>query len=277
MELALVFDIDGTLTTPRQRIRRSMVDALRNLKVPFHVAAGSDLRLVSPQLLEPLWELGYRGDFDAFLNNGAAHYRCRYRDEWEVTKLDELDFQHHFGEEGYAHLLKTVEEVLDEDQFRLPPPVRVIGDRLVDRSSMLNVAPAGRPRSKLGEEAQKNRELFVRFDEETGYRRRMMEALHARLADLQAEKGLLIMLGGETSFDFVVAGMDKTHAVRTLLKDGYERLVFLGDALFEGGNDSVIIGFIESWEEERECPLEAIPVDGFEETIRVLERRGWLP
>ena len=246
------------------------------MKVPFHVAAGSDLRLVSPQFLEPLWELGFRGDFEAFLNNGAAHYRCRYRDEREVDLQDELDFQHHFGEEGFARLLATVEEVLDSEEFRMPPPVRVIGERLVDRKSMLNVAPAGRPHSKLSDEAQENREHFVRFDEETGYRRRMKEVFHDRLADLEAEKGLLIMLGGETSFDFVVAGMDKTNAIRSLFVDGYERLVFLGDALFEGGNDSVISDYIAAWDEERECPLEAIQVNGWEETVSVLKRRGWL-
>ncbi len=276
MELALVFDIDGTLTPPRKRLLPEMATALSRLTVPFHVAAGSDLPLVSPQFLEPLWELGFRGDFEAFLNNGAAHFRCRYRAEPSVEKLDELDFQHHFGAAAYARLLTTVEEVLDDDAFRLEAPLRVIGERLVDRSSMLNVVPIGRPRGDLSGEALKNRELFARFDGETGYRRRMFEVLQTRLAGFLAEKGLLIMLGGETSFDFVVAGMDKTNAVRTLLASGIERLVFLGDALFEGGNDSVISDYVADWQEDRACPVEAIPVDGWEDTISVLKRRGWL-
>ncbi len=276
MALALVFDIDGTLTPPRERLLPEMVAALRSLTVPFHVAAGSDLRLVQPQFLDPLWELGYRGDFEAFLNNGSAHFRCRYSDEPLVDKLDEFNFANHFGEADHAYLLKTVEQVLDDDAFRLEAPLRVIGERLVDRGSMLNVTPIGRPRSSLNEDAMKNRKLFAPFDGETGYRRRMFKVFQARLARLQAENGLLIMLGGETSFDFVVAGMDKTHAIRTLLASGIERLVFLGDALFEGGNDSVISDFVANWREDRECPVEAIQVDGWEDTIRILTQRGWL-
>ncbi len=277
LDLALVFDIDGTLTPPRKQLRREMAQALEQLTVPFHVAAGSDMPLVQPQFLDPLWEFGFRGDFDAFLSNGAAHYRCRYSHEPSIGKLEEFNYRQHFGEEGYAHLLHTVEEVLDDDAFRLPAPIRVIGERLIDRSSMLNVSPIGRPRGKLSEEAQVNRDAFHLFDRETGYRLRMLETFRERFSRLQTEERLLILLGGETSFDFVISGMDKTNAVRTLLANGFKRLVFLGDALFEGGNDSVISEFIANWEEDRDCPLEAIPVQGWKDTISVLRRRNWLP
>ncbi len=276
MELALVFDIDGTLTPPRKRLRPEMAAALKGLKVPFHVAAGSDLPLVDPQFLEPLWELGYRGDFDAFLSNGAAHYRCRYGRERSIDKVEEFHFQGHFGDQDYTHLLSTVEEILDDDEFRLEPPLAVIGERLVDRSSMLNVTPIGRPRGEISPAARRNRELFARFDQDTGYRRRMRQVFHRRLARLLADKGLLIMIGGETSFDFVVEGMDKTNALRTLLAGGIERLVFLGDALFDGGNDSVVSGYVADWRGDGECPVEAIQVQGPEDTLRVFERRGWL-
>ncbi len=275
MGLALVFDIDGTLTPPRQRLRPEMATALKGLKVPFHVAAGSDLPLVGPQFLEPLWELGFRGDFDAFLSNGAAHFRCRYGRELSIDRVEEFHFRGHFGDRDYAHLLATVEEVLDDEAFRLDPPLSVIGERLVDRSSMLNVTPIGRPRGELSPEARRNRELFARFDQETGYRRRMREVFHQRLPRLLS-KGLLIMIGGETSFDFMVEGMDKTNALRTLLANGIERLVFLGDALFEGGNDSVVSDFIADWQGDGECPVEAIEVRGPEDALRVFERRDWL-
>lgn len=277
MELALLFDIDGTLTPPRRRLLPEMAAALGRLTVPFHVAAGSDLPLVQPQFLEPLWEYGFRGDFEAFLSNGSAHYRCEYRREPSLVKIEEFNFRRHFGDEDYAELLETTEAILDDAAFRLPPPLRVLGERLVDRSSMLNVTPIGRPRGELDGAAIENRERFAEFDRETGYRRKMLEVFEARLGQLQAEHELLIMLGGETSFDFVVAGMDKTNAVRGLFAEGYERLVFVGDALFEGGNDSVISDYIAAWDGRGECPLEAIQVDGWEDTLRALEARGWLP
>ncbi len=276
MDRVLLFDIDGTLTPPRKRLQPEMAEALQRLTVPFHVAAGSDLPLVHPQFLEPLWELGFRGTFDAFLSNGSAHYRCRYEDAPSIVKLDEFNFRQHFGDEDYARCLRVVRNVLEDHAFRLPEPLRVIGERLIDRGSMLNVAPIGRPRGDLSDEARRNREAFARFDRETGYRRRMLGIFRELLSEIRREKRLLIMLGGETSFDFVIDGMDKTNAVRTLMGYGIEKITFVGDALFEGGNDSVISDFIASWNGDRDCPLEAIQVQGWEETIRVFHQRNWI-
>ncbi len=274
--LAVLLDIDGTLTPPRQRLLPPMAAALRGLRVPFHVAAGSDLALVRPQFLDPLWEAGYRGGFEAFVSNGAAHYRCDYGPTLAIAKRSEFDLRRHFGDEAFARLLAAVEEVLDSADFALAPPIEVIGERLVNRGGMLNVTPIGRPRGELSAAARRNREHFAGFDRDRRYRRRMLEVFQERLAWAVEEKALRMMLGGETSFDFVVDRMDKTNAVRSLLAMGIERVVFVGDALFEGGNDEVIAGYIAAWRGEGACPLEAVAVAGWEETIQVFRDRGWL-
>ncbi len=276
MSLALLLDIDGTLTPPRQNLRRAMAAALGRLTVPFHVAAGSDLALVEPQFLAPLWDFGFRGGFEAFVSNGAAHYRCDYGPALSIVKRSEFDLRRHLGEGDFGRLFATLDSILGREEHQLPAPLEVIGKRIVDRGGMVNVTPIGRPPGALGAAAQRNREAFAVFDRETGYRRRMLLSLRRELDWLCRDKGLQILLGGETSFDLVIEDMDKTNAVRGLLALGVEKVVFLGDALWEGGNDAVIGDLIARWQPVSSCPLEAIQVEGWEHTIEIFRARGWL-
>lgn len=273
---ALLFDIDGTLTPPRQDLRREMADALGRLNVAFHVAAGSDLPLVEPQFLRPLWELGFRGGFEAFVSNGAAHYRCDYGATLAIVQRSEFDLRRHLGDEDFTRLLAGIQRVLQSEDFALPPPLTVLGARIVDRRGMLNVTPIGRPPGALDAAARRNREAFALFDRETGYRRRMHLRLRQELGAIAGRHRLQILLGGETSFDLVIEDMDKTAAVRGVLALGHSPVFFLGDALWEGGNDAVVRDLETRWQREGACPLEAIQVDGWEHTIEVLRTRGWL-
>jgi phosphomannomutase len=275
MDTTLLFDIDGTLTPPRQPLRLEMADALKKLKVPFHVAAGSDLVLVEPQFLRPLWEFGLRRDFEAFVSNGATHLHCPFSQRFATEFVREFNFEKHLGRQNYSLLIDALQAVLESPEFQLPHSVKIIGDRITNRNSMLNFAPIGRPKGEVTPEGKANRESFVQFDRATKYRRRIREYLNKALSEIIREKQLRIMLGGETSFDIVIEGQDKTNAARTLLTRGYQRVIFFGDALFEGGNDSVITDCIKNWP-TGDCPLSAIPVNGWQDTIRILHERGWI-
>ena len=72
----IVFDIDNTLTPPRRPLEPEMADVLRALRVPFHLAAGSNLAMVEEQFLEPAYAYGIRRTLDAFVCNGSDRYRC---------------------------------------------------------------------------------------------------------------------------------------------------------------------------------------------------------
>lgn len=273
----LLFDIDGTLTPPRRGLPEAMAQALDQLNVPFHVAAGSDLALVEPQFLKPLWESGFRRDFEAFVNNGAAHYACNFSQGYSLDPVTSFDFKQHLGEEDFKLLLDEIQAVLKHPDYALDPPIDVIGRQLKDRGSMVNFTPIGRPDGHaLSDEAIANREAFVEFDRSTDFRRRVVDRLSSRLSRLIEEKNLRIMLGGETSFDIVIKGRDKTFPVRKLMERGCERIVFIGDALFPGGNDSVILDFIREWKDSTPCPLEAIRVGGWEETLKHFKDNGWI-
>lgn len=61
--------------------------------------------------------------------------------------------------------------------------------------------------------------------------------------------GLEVMPAGTTTLDFILQGKDKGHNVARLIADrGWNKAdcVYVGDALFPGGNDESVIGIIET-------------------------------
>jgi hydroxymethylpyrimidine pyrophosphatase-like HAD family hydrolase len=274
---ALVMDIDGTLTPPREEMKREMADALANLRVPFFVAAGSDLPLVKSQFFDPLKKFRFHGRIEAFLNNGAAQYRCDYSSGYSISMIKKFDIRKHLGNRHYADLVNVLKETLHKKEFKLPASVKVTGEQIIDRGSMVNFAPFGRPvRARLTAGDLANRKNFVAFDRARHYRALVMAFLQSELSGMIREKNLKIMYGGQTSFDIVIKGMDKTNPVRILLDRGYQRIVFIGDALLEGGNDSVIMDFIGQWRGVRPCPVVAIKVENWQNTIDQFRSNCWL-
>ena len=267
----LLFDVDSTLTPPRQPIRQEMVRVLGALACPFGVAAGSHMPLLRPQFFDPLFELGFRGRFDAFVSNGAIQYRADYSREPELNLVHQFDIREHLGEEGYAFLVRNLGEVLDLPEFRLPDDLTANPDRITFRGSMVNCSPIGRPLIE-GEQAQRNRARFVQLDSETQFRSRMGDQMRLRLTPLIEQSQLSIALGGQTSFDIGVEGQDKAKAVKVLLESGFDYVVFFGDALFEGGNDAPIRHLADRIPSQ----VEAVAVESWHDTMDQLRKRELL-
>jgi hypothetical protein len=65
----------------------------------------------------------------------------------------------------------------------------------------------------------------------------MCDALRSCLPDLS------IKMGGSTSIDITREGIDKAYGMRRLCEQagiGFEDILFLGDAVFPGGNDDPV-------------------------------------
>lgn len=274
IKTALLFDIDSTLTPPRLPITESMVLVLRQLNVPFHVAAGSHMELLEEQFFQPLFEFGFRGRFEAFVSNGAIQYRCDYSSGPHIREVDVFDIRKHLGDKAYADLLGKLENTIKIPRFQLSGHLKVFGDIVAYRISMVNFSPIGRVKVETPE-VRENRDAFVRFDKETNYRRNMLEYFNDIFSDLMAEKDLNITLGGQTSFDIGILGQDKSKAVRKLLASGVERLIFIGDALFEGGNDAVIREYIDQIPADRNAKAQYFEVDSYKETENLLKELGF--
>jgi hypothetical protein len=114
---------------------------------------------------------------------------------------------------------------------------------------------------------------FKDYDRSTGFRRKFLARLSQELIDFVAD-GLRITLGGETSFDLVTEGNDKSFPLHSLLGEGFKHIWYVGDALFEGGNDGAVLKFIEQWHGPTPCPVEAIRVAGWRDTLPLLHQLG---
>jgi HAD superfamily hydrolase (TIGR01484 family) len=276
MKTALVFDIDNTLTPPRRPLERKMSEVLTSLEVPFFLVAGSDLPLIQDQFIKPFYDYGFRKEFDAFLCNGATRYRCNLADIISIDTVRDFDFCSYLEKDNMELMISVIKNTLKMSEFQLPPPMVVLGKQIIFRHSMVNVAPIGRPEGQLSTEAYRNRDAFVEYDNETGYRRKMMAHLNEQLISLRNEKKLSITLGGQTSFDIMIEGNDKSYAIDTLLNEGFEKLFFIGDALFEGGNDEAILHYINNWPKDKHCPVQAFQVQDWKDTIRLLKEKGFI-
>jgi phosphomannomutase len=276
MTTAILFDIDSTLTPPRQPITREMAEILIRLSVPFHVAAGSHIELVEGQFLTPLYDYGYRGRFEAFLSNGAIHYSCDYSNGISVKVVSEFNLREYLGESDYGLIVTTLKRILRLKKFKLGSNLRAIGKRITDRSSMINFCPIGRVTVEDAE-VSRNRANFVEYDRAHAYRKMVTDYLNHELARLIDTRRLSIALGGQTSFDIGVSMHDKSTALRTLLERGsISHIIFIGDALFRGGNDEPVLNFIENWDSATPCPVEAVQVESWRETIEILHARGFV-
>ena len=84
---------------------------------------------------------------------------------------------------------------------------------------MINICPIGRNASDV------EREAFEQYDEQHHIRETMISDLQNRFDYLHFQ----YLIGGQTSFDVVPAGMDKTYCLQYL--HNYTEIHFFGDKI----------------------------------------------
>jgi phosphomannomutase len=105
------------------------------------------------------------------------------------------------------------------------PPKKVFGEIIEDRGSQITF-------SALGQKAPN--ELKNAWDPTREKRQRITDNIQRKLI------GFDVRIGGSTSIDITKRGVNKGYGVRKLkqfLNMPDEEIVFVGDALFYGGND----------------------------------------
>jgi phosphomannomutase len=91
--------------------------------------------------------------------------------------------------------------------------------------------------------------LKEKFDPDFSKRRKVLADLHGEVAKLEHEHGLEITIGETTNLDIYLKGMNKGHNVRELIsRNGWQpdESIYIGDALFPGGNDETVVGIIST-------------------------------
>ncbi|KAJ9109277.1 Phosphomannomutase 1 [Naganishia friedmannii] len=211
-----MFDVDGTLTVPRQQASKEMLQLLRDLRKECVIAfvGGSDLVKIAEQLAVDGQNVV--DDFDyGFSENGLVAYKLGK----EIARQSFIDF---VGEEEYKKFVKFVLHYIAD----LDIPIKR-GTFIEFRNGMVNVSPIGRNASN-----QERNEYEV-YDKKNGIRAKMVEVLQKEFAHL----GLTYSIGGQISFDVFPTGWDKTYSLRHIEPEGFTEIHFFGDKTYKGGND----------------------------------------
>jgi len=207
----VLFDVDDTLTKPRNLIKQEMVEALEALKKKVYIAAvgGSNLHKISEQLGPDVTaSLDY-----VFSENGLYTLK-------EGKFLAKENISVFLAEDNLKKLINFCLRYIAD----LDIPIKR-GTFIEYRSGMLNVSPIGRNCS------QEEREEFEKYDKEAKIRENFIKVLKEKFADLN----LNYAIGGQISFDVFPKGWDKTYCLRFL--DEFQNIYFFGDKTYPGGND----------------------------------------
>ncbi|XP_003703563.1 phosphomannomutase [Megachile rotundata] len=212
-KIICLFDVDGTLTDPRQVIKpdveKFILDTVQK-EFDISVVGGSDIEKLKEQL-------GGGTIFDkykyVFAENGLIAFH-------DGKQLPTETIQSIIGEEKLQEFINFCLKYISE----LHLPFKR-GTFIEFRTGMINVSPVGRNCT------QEERIQFYEYDIENQVRQKFIQALKKEFPDL----ALRYSIGGQISFDVFPIGWDKTYCLRHI--QGYDEIHFFGDKTMEGGND----------------------------------------
>jgi HAD superfamily hydrolase (TIGR01484 family) len=236
----MVFDLDGTLAKSKSPLETDMADLLEKLMAVMKVAviSGGAWPQFEKQLLSNLPQDDRLRRLSLLPTSGTKF--LRYDGQWiqiyaeTLTSVDK------------TKILDALNKALDESGFR---PKQHWGEVIEDRDSQITM-------SALGQEAP----LDVKhgWDPDFEKRKKIKAILDPMIPEFS------VGMGGASSIDVTRPGIDKAYGIfklKEVLGIPIKEMIFVGDALFPGGND----------EPARKTGATCIKVRDPEETSRVIE------
>lgn len=240
MKTLVAFDLDGTLAESKSAIDDEMAALLGKLLEVVKVAiiSGGALPQFEQQVLGHLSK-------DAPLANLSILPTCgtkfvQYRGGWQTLYSEDLSDAQKQKIEG------ALENAVAAAGFKVE---KVWGQQIEDRGSQITY-------SALGQQAPL--EEKSRWDPDFSKRKKIKALLDVSIPEFS------VQLGGTTSIDVTLPGIDKAYGIRKLrdiLGVPIDQMIYVGDALFPGGNDYPV----------RSTQAVCIQVRDPDETKRVIE------
>jgi HAD superfamily hydrolase (TIGR01484 family) len=216
MKKLIVYDLDGTLAESKTSLDAEMSALLHDLLgvVKVAIISGGDWPQFEKQVLSHL-------PHDERLLNLSILPTCgtkffQYKGDWK--KLYSEDFTADEKEK----IVDSLEKAVGQAGFKA---AKVWGEVIEDRGSQITF-------SALGQQAP----LEEKDKWDPDYAKR--KTIKAILDNLIPE--FSVRMGGATSIDVTKPGIDKAYGIRKLrdiLGISLKEMIFIGDALFVGGND----------------------------------------
>ncbi len=238
----IVFDLDGTLAKSKSPMDEKMASLLKKLleKKSVAVISGGSYSQYQKQFLSSLNcnDKSLLKNLFLFPTCSTAFYR--FENEWIKVYAEEL------SNAEKEKIFNAFEEVFKQIGFIKETKY---GNIVEDRGSQITF-------SALGQQAPL--ELKKEWDTDSKKRLAIIEKLKKHIPKFE------IKIGGTTSIDVTRQGIDKRYGIQQIEKQlGIKRedILYMGDALFEGGNDYPV----------KQMGVECIAVNSPEDTKREIE------
>jgi phosphomannomutase len=216
MKKLIVFDLDGTLAESKSSIDVEMARLFDSLLAVVQIAviSGGAWSQFQQQLVAQLSRGECLQNLSLLPTCGTKFYS--YTSAWDLLYSE--DFTVAERQKIIASLRTTIDSVDCK-------PEKVWGEVIEDRGSQITFSALGQ-QAPLAEKKQ--------WDPQFTKRKKLQAVLKALIPEFS------VSLGGATSIDVTRQGIDKGYGIRKLrdiLHIAIDEMIFIGDALFPGGND----------------------------------------
>jgi phosphomannomutase len=224
----IVFDLDGTLAESKSPIDAQMSALLNNLlkKIKVAIISGGNWQQFENQLLANITQNDDLKNLVLLPTCGTKYYQ--YQLNWQLL------YSENFNQFEKDKIISALTKMIKLTDFEAE---KTWGDVIEDRGSQITF-------SALGQQAPI--EEKIKWDADFSKRKKMKVNLDKLIPEFS------VRLGGSTSIDITKLGIDKAYGIRKLrdtLGIATDEMIFVGDALFVGGNDYPVketgIGCIE--------------------------------
>ena len=216
MKKLIVFDLDGTLAESKASIDAEMATLLDHLLkiVKVSVISGGAWLQFEKQVLAHLSKDQRLKNLSLLPTCGTKFYK--YDSKWELLYSED------FSIEEKKKILSSLKQATETAELK---PAKTWGDLIQDRGSQITL-------SGLGQQAPL--EEKKKWDPDFAKRKKIKVLLDKLIPEFS------VRLGGATSIDVTQQGIDKAYGIRKLrdvLGIAISEMIFIGDAVFPGGND----------------------------------------
>jgi len=212
----IVFDLDGTLAESKAAIDKEMAEHLAALLTVAKVAviSGGDWPQFEKQVLGHLPKGAKLKNLSILPTCGTKYYE--YKRGWKQL------YAENFTDEQKQKITDSLNQSVDESGYKAK---KTWGEAIEDRGSQITY-------SALGQAAPLDEKK--KYDPDFKKRKKIKAYLDKLIPEFD------VNLGGATSIDVTKKGIDKEygmHKLHQVLGIKISEMIFIGDAIFPGGND----------------------------------------
>ena len=216
MKKLIVFDLDGTLAESKASIDAEMATLLDSLLkiVKVSVISGGDWSQFEKQVVAHLSQDERLKNLSLLPTCGTKFYK--YDSKWALLYSED------FTAAEKKKILNSLQQATETPDLK---PVQTWGELIQDRGSQITF-------SGLGQQAPL--EEKKKWDPDFAKRKKIKVLLDKLIPKFS------VRLGGATSIDVTKHGIDKAYGIlklRDVLGIPISEMIFIGDAVFPGGND----------------------------------------